>query len=33
MKRRKGKRNLWFINLNETSRIGDNSAVERIILK
>jgi hypothetical protein len=33
MTRRKEKRNLWFINLNETGNFGDISAVERIILK
>jgi len=33
MKRRKGNRNLWFINLNAAGNFGDISAVERIILK
>jgi hypothetical protein len=33
MKGREGNRNLWFINLNATSKFGDISAVERITLK
>jgi hypothetical protein len=33
MKGRKGNRNLWFINPNETGHVGYTSANEGIILK